>query len=198
MKGSGWKGFGKHYCASKDAALPKQFREVIQLMDFLFPVAPGEGTFIECLYNDNNDPGKKARQQLKELKSKYPDCKGLQWHQHFGRYVPPTKKDLASFMDLLLGLDGAPQLEDPTLRIKNWPSFCRDDNGHDDESTDDSSSSSSSSSSSLASSQGMVYTQNTDDKPGSVSFHFSAYGKSDRYSRPLSQKILSRGICKPF
>ena len=86
-------------------------------MDFLFPVAPGEESFHTSLWINATLGGRigfKTRIQLRNMKKQM--AKGeiipnlLHWHRPKAEYNPSTKVDLASFIELLMGLDTAPEL----------------------------------------------------------------------------------------
>jgi hypothetical protein len=108
-KGSGWTGFANHV---SDVSLPKRFEEVLELMDFFFPVAAGEESFhqrlwVNAFHKDGRGKrfGEQTRVALNVLQKQYPDLEGLRWHQKNGRYAPPTKNDLGAFIKLLMDLD---------------------------------------------------------------------------------------------
>jgi hypothetical protein len=114
LQGSGWKGFHKAISAN---TLPSQFGQVFRLMDFFFPVAPGEKSFVDSLYDcseaESFRAGDTIRRTLRRLKLKDPDIPGLQWHTCNKPYVPETTKDLADFMRLLMSIRKAPVLATP-------------------------------------------------------------------------------------
>ncbi|CAB9514772.1 expressed unknown protein [Seminavis robusta] len=116
-RATGWKGFNKHVF---DDALPKKMRMVFEMLDFLFPVAAGEETFVtvhdERKKMGNGLPGSDICARLRLLKDDQPDHPGLKWHKMKTPYVPKTKKDLKRFMLCLVNdLDVAPKVASKAL-----------------------------------------------------------------------------------
>ena len=103
--GAGWAGFAK-YMGKK---LPTSFRDVFVLIDIFFPIVPGEASFAARHFDASSKSageasGSEIRQLLRELKEREPNVKGLEWHRPGRPYVPQTKDDLVSFMELLMKL----------------------------------------------------------------------------------------------
>ena len=70
-RGMGWKGFDRFI---SESTLPARFREILELMDVLFPTEEGEETFFDSLWEDSFKKGWGAgydvREALKALKAR--------------------------------------------------------------------------------------------------------------------------------
>ena len=103
--GSGWVGFEAYMT---DDSLPQTLREIFLVLDFFFPAEAGDDTFVHYYYDKSGEsphgaPGGAIRSRLFYMKKKGP-VQGMEWHKPNTPIVPGTKKDLASFMRLILRL----------------------------------------------------------------------------------------------
>lgn len=115
-KGTGWNGFDRYL---SDSMLPSKFKDVLELMDVLFPVVEGEHSFCFALWQNSFNVGQRHGQQVKDTlwRIKKKDNSFLPWHKKGSHYAPKSKADLAEFIEILMNLNIAPKLKsNPTNR----------------------------------------------------------------------------------
>jgi len=117
-RGTGWDGFRANVT---DSSLPKSSRDVLRLIDFLFPVADGQPTFTYHYY-DKTGNGNGIHQCVSMIKKKEGvHEEGLQWHEPHKPLVPSTKDDLASYVAFILRQPNSPEIANDILALKPKP-----------------------------------------------------------------------------
>ena len=83
-------------------ALPKSFKHVFLLTDYLFPPEEDEESCFRLLFEKDSRPGIKVRQRLRTIKEKRPNDPIVSWHNKKGQaWNPPNASALKLMVRLI-------------------------------------------------------------------------------------------------